>query len=116
MLELGKNLEATLRVLDVMAMRANVIAHNVANQNTPGFKRFEVVFEEKLRAAHDRGVHASEVLPTVRRDVSGPPGVNNVSATEELADLEKVRLLYDLFSRRAAGALAQLKLAIQGGR
>lgn len=113
MLELGKRIEATVSVLDAMALRANVIAHNVANQNTPGFKRFEVVFEERLRRAHARGMDADAVSASVRRDESGPPGVNNVSATRELAELEKVRLLYDLFSRRAAGALAQMNRAIQ---
>lgn len=114
MLELGKRVEATLRVLDAMALRANVIAHNVANQNTPGFKRFEVVFEERLRVAHARDLEASSVAPSVRRDTSGAAGANNVSATRELAELEKVRLLYDLFSRRAAGALQQLNQAILG--
>jgi len=112
MLELGKSVEATVRVLDAMAMRANVIAHNVANQNTPGFKRFEVVFEERLRAAHAMGKDADTVVPLVQRDRSGPDGVNNVSVTEELAELEKVRLLYDLFSRRAAGSLAMMNRAI----
>lgn len=114
MLELGKKVEASLRVLDVMAMRANVIAHNVANQNTPGFKRFELVFEESLREAHARGQDGASVRPLLRRDESGAPGVNNVSSTDELAELEKVRVLYDLFSRRVAGALAQLNKAIHG--
>ncbi|MEZ5967104.1 MAG: flagellar basal body protein [Planctomycetota bacterium] len=113
MLELGRGVEAVVRVLDAMALRANVIAHNVANQNTPGFKRFEVVFEEGLREAFRRGDDPSSVVPTVRHDMSGPPGVNNVSTTQELAELDKVRLLYDLFSRRAAVAMSQLNRAIQ---
>jgi flagellar basal-body rod protein FlgB len=114
MLELGKQFEATTRVLDAMAMRAGAIAHNVANQNTPGFKRFEVVFEEGLRRAHARGDDAASVQPVVRRDSSGPPATNNVDVTAELAELEKVRLVYDLFTRRAAGQLAQLNRAILG--
>ena len=114
MLELGKKFDATMGVLDAMAMRASVIAHNVANQNTPGFKRFEVVFEEGLRAAKGRGAADDSVVATVRRDASGLAGANNVNVTNELADLEKVRLLYDLFSRRAAGQLAQLNRAILG--
>jgi flagellar basal-body rod protein FlgB len=114
MLELGTKFEAAMSVLDAMAMRASVIAHNVANQNTPGFKRFEVVFEESLRRAKANGDGETSVVAAVRRDTSGPDGANNVSVTSELADLEKVRLLYDLFSRRAAGQLAQLNKAILG--
>jgi flagellar basal-body rod protein FlgB len=113
MLDLGTGFEATMRVLDAMAVRAGAIAHNVANQNTPGYKRFEVIFEERLRDAKRAGTAAGDVVPVVRRDASGPPGVNNVSATEELADLEKVRLLYDLFTRRVAGQLAQMNRALQ---
>jgi len=109
MLELGKRFEENMRVLDAMAMRANAIAHNIANQNTPGFKRFEVVFEEQLRA---KGADATEVTPRLRRDMSGPPGTNNVVVTHELAEFDKVRLIYDLFSRRVAGQLAQMNRAI----
>jgi flagellar basal body rod protein FlgB len=54
------------------------------------------------------------VQPVVRRDSSGPPATNNVDVTAELAELEKVRLVYDLFTRRAAGQLAQLNRAILG--
>ncbi len=113
-MELGTKFDATMGVLDAMAMRANVIAHNVANQNTPGFKRFEVVFEEGLRRVKAGGASDTPVVAAVRRDTSGPDGANNVSVTNELADLEKVRLLYDLFSRRAAGQLAKLNQAIFG--
>jgi flagellar basal-body rod protein FlgB len=102
------------RVLDAMALRADVISHNVANQNTPGFKRFEVVFEEQLRAAREKGGDADAVVPFARRDESGPAGVNNVSVVDELALLEKVRLMYEVFARRVGSYFGQLNKAVLG--
>ena len=39
------------RALDASALSHNVIANNIANVDTPGFKRSEVVFNEQLKAA-----------------------------------------------------------------
>ena len=36
------------RVLDTAALRHRVIAQNVANVNTPGYRRLEVTFEDEL--------------------------------------------------------------------
>jgi flagellar basal-body rod protein FlgB len=49
----GKNLEIMTRELDVAALRQSVIANNVANADTPNFKRSVVNFESQLRRALD---------------------------------------------------------------
>jgi flagellar basal body rod protein FlgB len=95
-------------------VRANVALHNLANQNTPGFKRYRVLFEEHLRAAHAAGRPAEDVDPVVERDTSGERGRNNVAPTEELALLDKVRLLHELFARRVGGYFARMNKAIRG--
>ncbi len=59
----GKNLEIMTRELDVAALRQNVIANNIANADTPNFKRSVVNFESQLRRALE-----SEKPPEV------PPG------------------------------------------
>lgn len=114
MLDFDAELGVTQRVLDAAAIRARVILHNIANQNTPGFKRFVVSFEDRLREAQRDGRPASEVEPVVERDRSGPPGRNNVDAVEETALLEKVQLVNDIFTRRAGGYFQRLNAAIRG--
>jgi len=47
----GRNLEIMTRELDVAALRQNVIANNIANADTPNFKRSVVNFESQLRRA-----------------------------------------------------------------
>ena len=106
--------DSTQRVLDGLVTRSKVILHNLANQNTPGYKAHRVRFEELLRKATESGKPLGEVRPEIIRDNSGQPGTNNVSAMEELALLDKVRILHDIFTRRAAGYFRHMNAAIRG--
>lgn len=108
------DLGVTSSVLDALSMRSKVALHNIANQNTPGYKKQYVEFESMLREAHARGDDADKVAPVIARDTSGRPGVNNVSVMEELSILQKVSMLHDIFSKRAAGYFSNLKHAIRG--
>jgi flagellar basal-body rod protein FlgB len=49
----GRNLELLTRELEVATLRRNVIANNIANANTPNFKRSDVNFESQLKRALD---------------------------------------------------------------
>jgi flagellar basal-body rod protein FlgB len=49
----GKNLEILTREMDVTTMRRNVIANNIANADTPNFKRSDLNFESQLKRALD---------------------------------------------------------------
>jgi flagellar basal-body rod protein FlgB len=111
---LEQDLTVTRSVLDALAVRSKVVLHNLANQNTPGYKAYRVEFEELLRRAHETGENTGEVHARVIRDTSGRPGINNVSMLEELGILQKVALLQDVFTRRAAGYFNRLNSAIRG--
>ncbi len=114
MIDFEGDLGFTQRVLDAVAVRYRVIQHNLANESTPGFKRYYVTFEDELREAAAAGKELSQVRPIVHRDTSGPAGQNNVSSMEELALLQKVELMNELFSRRAGGYFAHINKAIYG--
>jgi len=49
----GRNLEILTREMGVATLRRNVIANNIANTNTPNFKRSDVNFESQLKRALD---------------------------------------------------------------
>ena len=49
----GKNLEILAREMDISVLRRDVIANNVANADTPNFKRSVVNFESQLKRALD---------------------------------------------------------------
>ncbi len=49
----GKNIDIIQRTLDAGVLRRNVIANNIANSDTPNFKRTVVNFEAQLKRALD---------------------------------------------------------------
>ncbi len=49
----GKNIDIITRELDASVLRQNVIANNIANSDTPNFKRSDVTFESQLKRALD---------------------------------------------------------------
>jgi flagellar basal-body rod protein FlgB len=55
----GKNLDIISRELNVLALRNNVTANNIANSDTPNFKRSVVDFESQLKRALDSEMGAS---------------------------------------------------------
>jgi flagellar basal-body rod protein FlgB len=114
MIDFDRDTAFTQRMLDVLTRRTKATLHNIANQNVPGFKRYEVRFEDLLQQARKQGQSEDTVAPVVRRDESGPPGVNNVVLMEELALLGKTSLLHDVMTRRAGSYFATLNKAILG--
>jgi flagellar basal-body rod protein FlgB len=49
----GRNLAILTREMEVTTLRRNVIANNIANADTPNFKRSDVNFESQLKRALD---------------------------------------------------------------
>jgi len=106
------------QALDVAGLRHRVIAHNIANVNTPGFRHLQVIFEEELsQALSERGhAAAAQVRPTVVEspgDAAREDG-NTVDIDMELARLGKNNLLYRAFAQLLAARLATLRSAVTG--
>jgi flagellar basal-body rod protein FlgB len=116
-----ERLDLLSRLLDVAALRQDVIAQNVANVNTPNFQTLEVRFEDALRSAIAKSSSAAEAAKSVRPEiVEGAGGVpredgNNVDADIEMARLQKNALYAKVYSQLMANELAQFRSAI-GGR
>ncbi|NLP03467.1 MAG: flagellar basal body rod protein FlgB [Fibrobacter sp.] len=126
------NLPLTQKMMDTAMLRGRVIANNIANVNTPGYRRVEVAFEEELRSALDRtklkGTRTDEKhLAMGRKDLSGvnaeayhpydptlPSGVNNVDIDMEMAKLAETQITYNYAVRFGQGVFKKLNAAIQG--
>jgi flagellar basal-body rod protein FlgB len=106
------------QLLDAAALRHRVIAQNVANVNTPGYKRREVQFEADLAkalAAPD-GTATSHVEPKVVFSEDGPKRVdgNNVDIDREMNEMARNALLYQAAAQIIASRVASLRAAIAG--
>jgi flagellar basal-body rod protein FlgB len=126
------NLPVINRTMDAAMLRAKAISNNIANVNTPGYRRVEIKFEEQLREALDKSrlqgiitnnkhmdigrkdlneVHATAYHPY---DPTLPSGVNNVDIDMEMAKLAETQLIYNYGVRFGQGIFKKLNAAIQG--
>ena len=103
------------QMLDTSSLRHRVIAQNIANVNTPQYKRLEVAFEEELVKLLDRGSAPSGARPTVFEG-DGPERVDGttVDIDREIGDLNKNGLLYQAAAQILASRLGSLRAAITG--
>lgn len=103
-------------VLDGCMQRHKAIASNLANIETPGYKRLEVRFEEQLAAAvengDDRELDEVEFAPRPSEGLPVRPDGNNVDFGTELGEMSKNTLLYSTFAQLAASRIRQYREAM----
>ena len=115
----GEQSRLLLRLMSAATMRSQVLAANVANQNTPGYLRKDVEFEEALvrELARPRpnpdAVQARVV--TGNAEDAGPDG-NSVEMEVEVSAMRENRLLYELYASILEGRMHLLRLAVREGR
>lgn len=110
-------MQVLTRVLDTSALRHQVLAHNLANVNTPHYQRLDVKFEEALAKHLGRGGgELSAVKPEVVVDESAIArgDGNTVNLEKEMGSLSKNATLYNAAAHVLASQLAMLRSAITG--
>ncbi|VTT97892.1 flagellar basal-body rod protein : Flagellar basal body rod protein FlgB OS=Candidatus Kuenenia stuttgartiensis GN=flgB PE=3 SV=1: Flg_bb_rod [Gemmataceae bacterium] len=103
------------QLLDAAGLRHRVIAQNVANVNTPGYRRLEVSFDGDLA----RALAGTECGTTAKPRVvvaDGPERVdgNTVDIDREMNDMAKNALLYQAAAQILTSRLASMRAAIAG--
>jgi flagellar basal-body rod protein FlgB len=106
------------KLLDVTHARHEVIARNVANVNTPGYRRQDVQFEQAFAKALTSGPSGA-ALAVQPKIVLAAGGVerrdgNNVDIDWEMGQLAKNSLLYKVYAQVLAVQLAQMRSAVSG--
>jgi flagellar basal-body rod protein FlgB len=107
-------LQAGLRAA---SMRQSAIANNIANLETPGYRRHAVRFEEMLADALDGSGAAelAEVRPELFRPMDTPVNAsgNDVSMDAEIGDLMRNTGRYKTYMRLLSRLYRQIELAAQ---
>jgi flagellar basal-body rod protein FlgB len=114
-----KSTDALLRLMSATALRGRVLANNIANQNTPGYHRQVVRFEEELLAElQGPRPDVARVSPRVVEDADAParPDGNTVALEEELSASRENRLLFEMYAAILEGRMDILRSAINGAR
>lgn len=104
------------RMLDAAHLRQRVIAANVANVNTPGYRQMDVTFEDELARRVKDGESPRGVTPRVVEGRGGKERAdgNNVDIDAELGRLNKNSLLSNAWTQILASRLAAMRSAITG--
>lgn len=106
------------RLLSISEFRHHVISQNIANVNTPGYRRRDVSFEDAVKQILDAETgETSRVVEPEIREVEGLPlraDGNNVDIDREMGELGKNSLLYQTLAQVLASRLATMRSAITG--
>jgi flagellar basal-body rod protein FlgB len=105
-------------LLDVALLRQEVIAQNVANVNTPGYRTLDVNFDQMLDeqiTSQGKG-HADPVQPEITEGTGGieRPDGNNVDIDLEMARLQKNTIYFKTYLQILATHVSQQRSAIAG--
>ncbi|MEO0650963.1 MAG: flagellar basal body rod protein FlgB [Planctomycetota bacterium] len=107
-----------LHLLDQTGKRSSALNGNIANVNTPGFKRREVSFEQAMRRTLERGGSVLQVQAEETVDELTPGRIdgNNVDLEREVALKEQNGVLYDAYLTLLESHYRMLDAAVQSGR
>ncbi len=124
------NLPALKRMMDLTAFRHKLIASNIANVTTPGYRSQSIDFDSELRKA--TGAKSSRLVVTDPKHIpvgsarnEGPKvrlsepsenttSVNDVDIDREMGDLAQNSLLFELEAKLAGSKFKAIKSAIRG--
>ncbi len=116
------NYQLARKLLDVAALRQDAIATNVANAETPGFRRLDIApdFAMQLRSRMESGdfaQSANSLVPHLAEDQAARsirPDGNTVEIEHELLAMNRNAVEHQFLSDIVSSNLKQLKMAITG--
>ncbi len=107
------------RLMEAASERQRVISNNIANVNTPGYKRRSVTFESQLKKMLESksAGEIGKLRPEVVIDEDSPSRIdgNNVNMAKETNELLQNTMYHRLLSRAVMMKINILKTAIRGG-
>jgi len=130
---MGKSIELLAHALDFRVKRQGVIAANLANIDTPGYRPKDLKFDDVLRRAADQNpislkrTHPKHIqgaggyikrvgrFPLVEQ-VEGFMGDKELDLDLEMAKMAKNNLLYEATVQMLSKKFEKLKMVIEEGR
>lgn len=125
----AKNYDLLKKSLDVSLDRGRVIANNIANFNTKGYKRFYVTFEDSLKENQEElalettdkkhiknSVEYGEMEIKKDESTSMRKDGNNVDVENEMANLAANTLKYNALITELNSRISLKRYIISGGR
>ncbi len=113
-----KNVVLLSKLLDLTTSKNKVIANNIANTNTPGFKKSEVSFQKELRkAVESKNINKVKDIQesiTMSKDKSTRKDGNNVDLDKELVTFYQMSDRHNIYLEILSKKFKGMITAIQG--
>ncbi len=104
----GANLE---RYMDLLTARQKIVASNIANADTPGYRAKDIDFQAEFQGALDS--HTPRVIETPGLKIKNDG--NNVSIDREARLLAENTIRFSLAAQLVKNEFKDITAAIQGG-
>ena len=112
---------AAKKTLDAVALRQEALSSNIANVETPGYKRLDLApnFQSELARASASGdaQQISTLQPALAPDATATsmsPDGNNVNLENEMLQMSQNTMLHTLETQLVSYSLSRMRLAITG--
>lgn len=99
------------KYMDLLATRQKLIASNIANADTPGYKTQDIDFQSEFQSAMN-GPTNPMAVPGLKTNNDG----NNVSLDREARLLSENAMRFNIASQLMKGQISQMKSAIDEGK
>jgi flagellar basal-body rod protein FlgB len=105
------------QLMDATAMRQQVVTHNLANLNTPGYQRLEATFEDQFQKALSGSGDVSRAAEVKARvvaseDASTRADGNNVDLDREVGELQRTALMFQTYTKLLEARLGMMRRAM----
>lgn len=111
---MADNMMVLQKMLDIASFRQKVLASNIANADTPGYKAKDISFESELQKAVSGSRSAYEVIES--QGTLENRDANTVDMNIEMAKVAENTLIYNTATQLLSTKIRMMKDAIKGGR
>ncbi|MCT4564051.1 MAG: flagellar basal body rod protein FlgB [Maledivibacter sp.] len=129
--KLNSNIGVYKKALDASWLKQTAISNNLANVNTPGYKRQDVKFDSilknyisdnsiKLKKTHVNHISNSD-FSSLKPEITRKMGTslrkdkNNVNIDVEMAEFSKNYIKFNALTRELSSHLSRIKMSISKG-
>jgi len=110
-----QRLQLMAKLMDVAALKAQIHAGNIANQNTPGYKTravsFDAAFQDALESGGINAANQVEAEIFEPHDSMEQPDGNDVSLNREIIESAKNQTMYNAYISMTRGKMRLLTIA-----
>lgn len=117
-------------VLDLAATRQKLLTENVANSETPGYRRKDIDFQIELKSAMSNnqrgtvkvtnpkhlGSSPNRITPDIKREAIPDGQLNGVAIDREMAQVARNQLEYNVAVKLVSKKFDGLRNAIRSGQ